>query len=87
MLEVAPQFGTHAGKMRGKVAHGGAHATTERRRERLVHELALRWIVRGHLVCRLLDPPERHAFWERLTEREGFKRIVQALGQVAGRTE
>jgi hypothetical protein len=84
LLEAAPLFGILAGRLRGKVSHGGAHVTTARRQQRLVYELALRWIVRGHLVCRVLAESERKSFWERLAGREGFRGIVQALGQIAG---
>jgi hypothetical protein len=81
----SPGFGSEAGRLRARVSHGGASPTTDRRL-RLHYEHALRWIVRGHLICRLLDPAERQQFWVQLSAREGFKAVVSGLAQLGTQT-
>jgi hypothetical protein len=80
LLEAAPRFGNEAGRLRARVSHGGTSAIPDRRL-RLYYEHALRWIVRGHLICRLLNPAERQPFWVLLADREGFKAVVSGLAR------
>ncbi|TQN42365.1 hypothetical protein FHU33_1764 [Blastococcus colisei] len=80
LLAAAPSFGTESAKLRARVSHGGARVETERWR-RTLYEHALRWIIRGHLICRLLDSDQRSQLWEGLAGRESFKQIVQLLSE------
>lgn len=80
LLLAAPGFGTESAKLRARVSHGGARVEAERWR-RTLYEHALRWIVRGHLIGRLLDSDQRTQFWEGLAGRESFKQVVQLLSE------
>lgn len=78
VLAALPAFPVDAARLRGGVAHGGGRAE-RRRRARALHEQVLRWVVRGHILCRLLPQEHHPQFWEILATRSSFATLLRAL--------
>jgi len=82
LRQAAPSFASEAGKLRGGVAHPSSSDDAVRRR-RFVFEHAIRWLIRGLIISRLLGETELSHYWERLANKNEFKRVVKALEATA----